>query len=93
MPVYILKEMPYDELLGWMEYFSIRPQGWSEDFRTYLLLSAQGVKEKPEKIFPSLNSLKENEPDWIKAEKLKNSGFLAVLVTAAHKNKIDWNLE
>lgn len=47
--------MPYDELLGWLSYFERRPIGWREDDRTFKLLQAQGVKEKPWGIFPSLN--------------------------------------
>ena len=35
MPVYrLLKEMPYEELLGWFEYFKVRPVGWQDDQRT-----------------------------------------------------------
>ena len=61
MPVYILKEeMPYNELLRWIEFFHKRPIGWQEDQRTYLLLKAQGVKESGENLFPSLKAIKEN---------------------------------
>lgn len=59
VPVYILEnEMPYSEFLNWGKYFDARPIGWREDDRTYKLLNAQGVKEKPWAIFPSLFSIK-----------------------------------
>ena len=58
IPVYQLKsEIPYPELLGWFEYFKLRPPGWQEDNRTALLMKAFGVKEKPEEIFPSLKAI------------------------------------
>jgi len=60
MPVYKLEEeMPYTELLKWINFFSERPIGWREDQRTYMLLRAQGVKEKPENLFPTLKSMKQ----------------------------------
>jgi len=49
-----MSEMPYEELLGWTNYFAKRPVGWRDDERTYRLLQAQGVKEKGEKLFSSL---------------------------------------
>lgn len=55
MPVYrLVVEMPYDEFLGWMDYFSRRPIEWRDDDRTFKLLQAQGTKAKPYEIFPSL---------------------------------------
>jgi hypothetical protein len=49
--------MPYEEFLGWFKFFKIRPVGWQEDYRTSLLLNAQGVKKKASEIFPSLKAL------------------------------------
>ena len=49
--------MPYEEFNGWMLFFKHRPVGWQEDQRTYLLLSAQGVKKKPQEIFPTLSTI------------------------------------
>ncbi len=49
--------MPYEELLDWFEYFDRRPIGWREDDRTSKLLQAQGVKEKPYVLFPSLKKI------------------------------------
>ena len=62
MPVYkLIDEMPYEELQGWLNYFKVRPYGWRDDQRTSLLLQAQGVKQKPEKIFPTLAQLAQAE--------------------------------
>lgn len=49
--------MPYEELLGWMSYFEKRPVDWRDDDRTAKLLQAQGVKERPDKLFASLNAV------------------------------------
>lgn len=60
MPVYKLEnEMPYTELMKWIEFFKRRPVGWREDSRTAMLMRAQGVKAKGEDIFPSLRIMKE----------------------------------
>lgn len=58
MPVYKLcQEMTYEELKGWFNYFEQRPYGWRDDDRTHKLLQAQGVKEKPWKIFHTLDAI------------------------------------
>lgn len=55
MPVYkLLGEMPYDEFTAWFEYMNIRPPGWKEDRRAFLLLSVHNPKLKPEDVFPTL---------------------------------------
>lgn len=46
--------MPYDELLGWINYFERRPVGWREDDRTYKLMRVQGTEQKATEVFPSL---------------------------------------
>lgn len=57
MPVYKLVEMPYEEYLGWIDYFDRHPVGWREDSRTFKLLQAQGVKAKPAEVFPTLKAI------------------------------------
>lgn len=52
-----MQNMPYDELTGWLAYFEKRPVGWRDDDRTFKLLQAQGVKEKPGNVFNSLNAI------------------------------------
>jgi hypothetical protein len=64
MPVYKLEEeMPYTEFLKWVSFFEERPSGWREDQRTYMLLAAAGVKEKPESLFPSLNHMQKAQQE------------------------------
>lgn len=58
MPVNtLLNDLTYDELLGWFNYLERRPVGWRDDDRTFKLLQAQGVKQKPGELFSSLNSI------------------------------------
>lgn len=95
MPVYrLLKEMPYDELIGWFEYFKKRPVGWQEDQRTYVLLQAQGVKEKPEKIFSSLAAIRKTQQERDNlASSIVTSGLFGKLQQAAAKNGVEWEVE
>ncbi len=60
MPIYILlKEMPYDEMLGWLAYFEKRPVGWREDLRASYLMKSNGSEGDMTKIFPSLAAVSE----------------------------------
>ena len=62
MPVYkLLEEMSYAEFVRWISYFEQRPIGWREDLRAHKLLQAQGVKEKPEAIFSTIQQMKRFE--------------------------------
>ena len=61
MPVHkIVDEMPYDEFLGWVSYFQLRPPGWQEDSRFMKILQAIGIKAKPEEVFNSLKQMRES---------------------------------
>jgi hypothetical protein len=64
--------MPYEELLGWLEYFERRPIEWRSDDRTYKLLQAQGVKEKPGALFSSLRTIY-NQPKSADSGKINNA--------------------
>jgi hypothetical protein len=57
MPVYQLVQMPYEELLGWFDYFDRRPVGWRDDDRASKIMQSNGVKESPLKLFPSLEKI------------------------------------
>jgi len=81
-----MHEMDYYEFLGWMNYFDRRPVGWREDSRTYKLLQAQGVKEKPWNLFESLASMKQAEPPSDK--NLKNSFLFHKMMGAKGGDKI-----
>jgi len=97
MPVYKLAhEMPYDELVNWILYFKERPLDWRDDNRTYMLLSAQGVKQKPEALFTSLALMKKaadrEDPEKRLSRTLVSSGLFAKLQEAARSNNIEWEI-
>jgi len=84
MPVYtILDEMPYEEFIGWNQFFASRPVGWREDYRTSLLLSAQGVKKRGSEIFESLRAIEKTSKARITPE------FFSLLKGA--KGAEEWN--
>jgi len=76
-----IKDMDYDEYIGWQLYFERRPLGWREDDRTMRLMQAQGVKAKPESVFASLAAIASySEPtvpksNMISGASLKASGL------------------
>jgi len=80
--------MPYVELLKWVSFFNRRPVGWREDQRTYMLLSAQGLKEEPETLFPTLKALKEGIPTERKS--LPKGKFLEMMLTAKEGDSSQW---
>jgi len=85
MPVYVLREkMPYTELLNWIEFFRRRPPGYQEDMRTYMLLSAQGFKGKPEDIFPTIHAVKaHSENKYTEDQAIPKGIMLAKMLTAS----------
>ena len=91
MPLYKLREeMPYDEFIGWSEYFSKRPVGWREDSRTSMIMRSFGVKAAPSEIFPSLKMMKDAEeqaPDRL-GETLKKSVFFQKMLKSTGGDKI-----
>ena len=92
MPVYMLSEMPYDEYVGWFAYLEARPIGWREDDRTYKLMQAQGLKEKPENIFHSLAQVKKNNSaaaDSNPISSLKNSVFMMNMLNSKGGVKLE----
>jgi len=92
IPIYELADkMPYEELLGWFSYFEQRPAGWRDDDRTHKLLQAQGVKEKPWIIFPTLSSIykpSKATADGININNLKTSGLFQKLLSAKGGDKV-----
>ena len=97
IPVYQLVAMPYDEYLKWHVYFEARPVGWREDDRVMKLLSAQGVKAKPESVFASLAKLQKAHQDAvsaaegrISAEALKRSAFFSNMLSAQGGDKLEF---
>ena len=95
IPVHRLAdEMPYEEMLGWMSYFEMRPIEWRHDDRTAKLLQAQGVKEKATNLFPSLKAIY-NPPirikhtDAVDPSNLKQSSFFSKMLGARNGDKLD----
>jgi hypothetical protein len=80
--------MSYEEMAGWFTYFNTRPIGWREDQRTFMLLSAQGVKAKAETLFPSLRAISGGNKPTVQdgvitdANKFKSSGLFAKILKA-----------
>jgi len=92
MPVYTLKEeMPYTELLKWIEYFKRRPIGWRDDHRTYMLLRAQGLKEKPENVFASLKQIEKSRQEQQQNDKAVPKGkILELMLKAKNGDSSGW---
>jgi hypothetical protein len=86
-----IKELDYDELLDWYEYFRMRPQGWRDDDRAAKLIQAQGVKAKPWELFPSLKGIYNSSPsDKDSAIKsLQGSLMLHKMLGAKGGDKLD----
>ena len=60
MPLYkLMEEMPYDELLGWFQYFNLRPPEWRADLRASMIMRAQGVDKQGHELFDSLARIKQ----------------------------------
>jgi hypothetical protein len=94
MPVYQLEnEMPYTEMVKWMEFFKRRPVGWREDQRTHMLMMAQGVKQKGEDLFPALRLIKNRaEAEKAKGNALPSGMFLERMLKAKGGDGSKWNL-
>ena len=95
MPVYKLEEeMPYTEFVKWIEFFRRRPAGWRDDQRTYLLLRAQGVKEKAENIFPTLKMMAQHEESKQVPDKALPKGkMLEMMMKAKNGDGSGWNVD
>lgn len=81
--------MPYEELLGWLNYYERRPIGWQDDLRTYYILQAFGEKRKPEMIFPSLGALRKSSESRSPVDSLKGSALFQKMLTATGGDKLD----
>jgi hypothetical protein len=88
----LMERMPYDEFLGWMAYFERRPVGWRDDERTMRLLQAQGVKQRPEEIFPSLAAVRESPPaaaGVLDMRNFRSSVMFSKMISATGGDKLD----
>jgi hypothetical protein len=94
MPVYkLINEMPYEEFIGWMAYFEARPYEWRSDDRAAKLIQAWGAKEKPWKIFPSLEAIYHPKhavnPDGTDMASLKGSYLFQRMLQATGGDAIE----
>ncbi len=85
MPIYKLaQDMPYDEFLGWMDFFDQRPVGWRDDERTVKLMQVQGYKGSGEGVFPSLAKLRTRRVADDPIQSLKGSKLFSHMLSAKH---------
>ena len=86
--------MTHEEFSKWVTYFEERPIGWREDYRAYLIMRTQGVKQKPAEIFASLAPIftrKVNiEADGTSMMDLAHSGLAGFLMNAKGGDKIEF---
>lgn len=88
--------MPYEELLGWFDYLEKRPIDWRHDLRTFRLLQAEGVKQKPEELFSSLSPIfKDRKPNVdadgkINKEAFTRTSIFGLLQSAKHGDKVSF---
>ena len=89
MPLYkLIEEMPYEEFIGWLNYFNRRPIGWQEDLRAAYIMQSFGAKIKPDEIFPSLKSILNIESNFGKS--LKQSMVGSMLRGAVGGEKLEF---
>lgn len=83
--------MPYEELLGWFNYFEQRPLDWRDDDRTAKLLQAQGVKEKAVRLFPSLDAIynRKSSKEGFDVSSFKGSLMFSKILSAKKGDKLD----
>ncbi len=90
----LLNTMPYEEFLGWIDYFKQRPIGWREDNRTFMTMRSFGVKIKPEDAFQSLALMHQNEMRASDSERqvktLSKSFIFQKMLTAQGGEKLDF---
>lgn len=86
MPVHVLvSTMPYDEYLGWANYFERRPNEWRSDARTALLANVFGAKTRPEEMFDSLRKMSRKSNTGI-----ENSVAFQLMCSAVGGDKLDF---
>lgn len=93
-PLGVILDMPYDEMLGWFQYFERRPVGWREDNRAVKILQSNGVKAKPSDIFSSLAVIQSSSSPQvvdgqISVEDLKKSKVFSFMSSAEGGDKLD----
>lgn len=89
MPVFALSEMPYDEFLGWLDYFNRRPPDWRDDDRAWKLMQAQGAKGDAKRIFPSLAAVMKQSEEGNPMANFKSTAMFHKMLSAKGGDKLD----
>jgi hypothetical protein len=91
LPLYkLLREMPYDELTMWFEYFEKRPVGWREDLRSYYAIKMENPKAPVDKMFPSIGKLSKNNENDKMVNSLKTSKLFLNMLDAVNGDKLEF---
>ena len=85
VPASVVKQMDYDEFLGWFEYFERRPAEWRDDHRAGMIMKAFNGEIKIEQIFPSLSTITQRKQ--VIGESLKTSSLAQLLLNAQGGDK------
>ena len=81
IPLYkLLEEMPYEEYVGWLQFFKERPPGAAEDYRAAMIMSAFSKDVPINKIFPSLAD--RQKASAAVGSAVKSSAFFSKMATA-----------
>jgi len=89
----VKREMPYEELVAWMQYFERKPLGWREDSRAYKLMCAFGTDAKPGQVFESLAIMSEQEDmdnGKTSMKNFKNSALYQGIVSAKGGDEVNY---
>jgi hypothetical protein len=91
-----LLDLPYEELLGWMNYLERRPVDWRDDDRTFKLLQVQGYKGRPDQVFSSLAAINnqaevQKEPGMIDFKSFKGSLMFSKMLQAQGGDKLNYD--
>lgn len=81
-----------DEYAGWIEYFNRRPPGWRADNRAALIANAMGAKTDPDKLFHSLQVIK-NESIASREASLGVDLFNKLTTSRTVSGGVSWNPE
>jgi hypothetical protein len=88
-PVFKLNDMPYDEFLGWIDYFARRPPDWRDDDRAWKIMQASGAKGDAKKIFPSLAAVFKRDASEGALSTLKGSALFHKMLSAKGGDTLD----
>lgn len=91
MPVYrLLREMPYEEFLGWQQFFEESPPTADDDYRASTLLRVLGFKGNINEVFPSLAAVSARASEGrTVASTLKSSFFFRLMQNSSGGDRLE----